>query len=172
MWTLQRQRQITHEQRNPCSTTCFFVLLEPSRVDSAREGQGFKVGTWSAWKGSVRRLSCSGVKNYQRLGVELSFWRKQWRGNRGFGSGEKGSTSGYFCFVLPLPYLLENPSQVELHAHLNGCVRPSTLRELSGGVVPLRPPSKNLSECFLVFKDIHQVVDSSTALRRVTREVR
>jgi adenosine deaminase len=76
---------------------------------------------------------------------------------------------------------------VELHAHLNGCVRYSTLRELANeevgrvGVftVPERgsgvgsggaEAERTLAECFEVFDWIYRVVDRRSAVARVVRE--
>lgn len=89
-----------------------------------------------------------------------------------------------FCKALP---------KVELHAHLNGSVRPATLLRLlrdAGEEVSaedeallMTPPmpvasaadvdvgTRSLSECFRVFTLIHKAVSTLEAVRTVTREV-
>lgn len=73
-----------------------------------------------------------------------------------------------FCRALP---------KVELHAHIHGCIRPSTLAELLvedarlTGTEPRRLPSgRSLDQCFEMFDLIHQVVVSRHALRRIVVE--
>ncbi|CAI5741384.1 unnamed protein product [Hyaloperonospora brassicae] len=67
--------------------------------------------------------------------------------------------------------------KVELHAHIHGSIRPSTLEELledeasRDGRVRWQVPSKrSLDECFQMFQLIHHVVVSRHALRRVVTE--
>jgi adenosine deaminase len=87
-----------------------------------------------------------------------------------------------FCERLP---------KAELHAHLNGCIRPSTLDELllhhetsarpaensndgsvAAGVehTDASRPATSLSECFEMFGRIHQAVTTSASLRRIVAE--
>ncbi|CAI5704770.1 unnamed protein product [Peronospora effusa] len=74
-----------------------------------------------------------------------------------------------YCRALP---------KVELHAHIHGSIRPSTLEELLhdeailNGSDPRRLPKKrSLDECFTMFGLIHQVVVSRRVLRRIVVEV-
>ncbi|KAK9852140.1 hypothetical protein WJX84_011111 [Apatococcus fuscideae] len=74
-----------------------------------------------------------------------------------------------FCQSLP---------KVELHAHLNGSVRASTLRELAAEkqIDPelcklIEKGDRTLAECFGIFTLIHQVTTSISAIQRITREV-
>lgn len=74
--------------------------------------------------------------------------------------------------------------KVELHAHLHGCVRDGTLRELLGGAAAAGPASaaapaaqrdvvgagRTLEECFEVFGLVHRAVSSLGAVARVTAE--
>jgi hypothetical protein len=69
--------------------------------------------------------------------------------------------------------LLRLLPKVELHAHLHGSIRRSTLLELSS--------AKNLSldcdwdkdsnDCFRLFGVVHSVISSKEVLRRIVREV-
>jgi len=73
-----------------------------------------------------------------------------------------------FCAEVP---------KLELHAHLHGSVRMSTLLELcSLKNIPFDPSllsneSRDLSQCFKIFDLIHNVVTEANTLRRVVREV-
>jgi len=80
-----------------------------------------------------------------------------------------------FCRQLP---------KVELHAHLNGSIRPATIRELAQAnvsavkpgeedVVRLTEPGANrsLKETFALFDLIHQVTTDHASITRITREV-
>ncbi|GMI47501.1 hypothetical protein TrCOL_g4769 [Triparma columacea] len=70
--------------------------------------------------------------------------------------------------------------KVELHSHLNGSIRNSTLKDLLTNLsVPiprtlqnpeLEESTRTLSECFEIFPLIHLAVSTSSALRRVVRE--
>ncbi|KAE9350438.1 hypothetical protein PF008_g6433 [Phytophthora fragariae] len=67
--------------------------------------------------------------------------------------------------------------KVELHAHIHGSVRPSTLAQVlqdearRNGTQPLQlPKNRSLEECFEMFGLIHQVVVSRRVLRRITIE--
>ena len=66
------------------------------------------------------------------------------------------------CFVERMPKL-------ELHAHLNGCIRPSTLLELSQGNVDF-PESRTLEGCFQLFDVLKTCVNSLSIVRRLTWE--
>jgi adenosine deaminase len=73
-----------------------------------------------------------------------------------------------YCRALP---------KVELHAHIHGCIRPTTLEQVlqdearSSGTEPLKlPPNRSLDECFEMFGLIHQVVVSRRVLRRIVIE--
>ncbi|KAL4419191.1 hypothetical protein ABPG77_007781 [Micractinium sp. CCAP 211/92] len=78
-----------------------------------------------------------------------------------------------FCRALP---------KVELHAHLNGSIRESTIRELSvgleGGSISLlelqqltQQASRTLGECFKLFDVIHRITTDHDVITRITREV-
>eukprot|EP00854_Cymbomonas_tetramitiformis_P015280 gene15280-18077_t len=79
-----------------------------------------------------------------------------------------------FCQALP---------KIELHAHLNGSIRNSTIRELAaskGDAVGLaredilkitEDGDRNLAECFRLFDLIHKVTTEHTTVTRITREV-
>lgn len=67
--------------------------------------------------------------------------------------------------------------KIELHAHINGSIRPSTLQELlvdeaKRTNTPARslPAHRSLDECFEMFYLIHQVVNSRHVLRRIVIE--
>ncbi|OWZ24185.1 Adenosine deaminase [Phytophthora megakarya] len=73
-----------------------------------------------------------------------------------------------YCRALP---------KVELHAHIHGSIRPSTLEELLqhearlNSTDPLQlPKNRSLDECFEMFGLIHQVVVSRRVLRRIVIE--
>jgi len=76
------------------------------------------------------------------------------------------------AFVRELP-------KVELHAHLNGCVRAATLEELArqaGGAEAAREARRaldgprDLEACFEVFSLVHRFATRPTALARLVRE--
>ncbi|GHP07441.1 hypothetical protein PPROV_000618300 [Pycnococcus provasolii] len=72
---------------------------------------------------------------------------------------------------MPIPH-------VELHAHLNGCVRTSTLLELlprgeevAGDQNHIgRRPARTLSDCFLFFSRVHSCVKTFEHIRRIALE--
>jgi adenosine deaminase len=84
---------------------------------------------------------------------------------------------------------VETLPKVELHAHLNGCVREATLFDLanarniklslhhfgsdveSSDAPNLRSVmTRSLSECFDIFVELSRCIDDLEALRRITRE--
>ena len=68
------------------------------------------------------------------------------------------------AFVHQLP-------KIELHAHINGCVRESTLRELCQEKADLSDPSpRNLDQWFARFAQIHAVTTHLRHVERITRE--
>ncbi|CAN0009402.1 unnamed protein product [Scytosiphon promiscuus] len=70
--------------------------------------------------------------------------------------------------------------KVELHAHLHGCIRPATVRDLaaSRGIAMsleqqrvLAPGGeRSLSDCFKIFDAIHTVVSDLQAVKRIALE--
>mmetsp|Transcript_30676 Transcript_30676/g.62370 ORF Transcript_30676/g.62370 Transcript_30676/m.62370 type:complete len:383 (-) Transcript_30676:143-1291(-) len=86
----------------------------------------------------------------------------------------RGQRLHRFCCRMP---------KTDLHAHLSGSIRPSTLLELSEerglsfkarqllDAVCNTRDSRTLSQCFEIFELIHKTIDSIAVLRRVTREV-
>lgn len=81
-----------------------------------------------------------------------------------------------FCQKMP---------KIDLHAHLSGCVRPSTLLELSknkgtelsiqaerllSASSYIKRESRTLSECFEIFNLIHSIMNNKETLRRVVYE--
>lgn len=72
-----------------------------------------------------------------------------------------------FCKALP---------KVELHAHLNGSVRPTTLKQLAlekglqADADAVFESARTLSECFQVFDLIHQITTEANTIRRIARE--
>jgi len=70
-----------------------------------------------------------------------------------------------FCRLFP---------KVELHAHLNGCIRDDTLRELYQTLYHesvVLPPRRTLDECFQTFNIIYKVVLNVEIVRRIVREM-
>jgi adenosine deaminase len=88
-----------------------------------------------------------------------------------------------------LQEFVESLPKVELHAHLNGCSRESTLFELAaernvtlsnhhfcqsntfsypGSMYNIRP--RSLQDCFNMFAEIPKCVNDLVSLRRITRE--
>ena len=67
--------------------------------------------------------------------------------------------------------------KVELHAHLNGCARLSTIAELAPAGMDTSalqiPPEddRSLDACFAIFAAIHKTVTTLAAVRRVASEV-
>ena len=82
---------------------------------------------------------------------------------------EKAAADRLSVFLRALP-------KIELHAHLNGSVRDSTLRELcqaNNVEVPgvlLKSSHRSLDACFAIFPLIHKLVNTPSTLRRVVRE--
>jgi len=76
----------------------------------------------------------------------------------------------------PSDAFLRSLPKAELHAHLHGCVRRATLRELAsacGGSAPaitLPDATRSLSDCFAMFGAIHAVVRTSAAVQRIVCE--
>ncbi|CAH0517902.1 unnamed protein product [Peronospora belbahrii] len=73
-----------------------------------------------------------------------------------------------YCRALP---------KVELHAHIHGSIRPSTLQELLDDEAVLTtsellriPKKRSLDECFKMFELIHHLVVSRCVLRRIVVE--
>jgi len=81
-----------------------------------------------------------------------------------------------FCHELP---------KIELHAHLHGSIRPSTLLELlenrnncdQNDLMSLKESltkkgnnERSLNDCFRIFKGIHEAVRTKCSLRRIVRE--
>lgn len=67
--------------------------------------------------------------------------------------------------------------KIELHAHIHGSIRPSTLQQLllndaqlHGTAPRVLPATRSLDECFAMFHLIHEVVVSRAVLRRITIE--
>ena len=90
--------------------------------------------------------------------------------NPGPGAGARGGAGPRAMDARGWPF-------VDLHAHLNGCVRHDTLRELAGDDATRKrvdrlddAPAKTLAECFEYFAIVHRVVADADALRRIARE--
>eukprot|EP00759_Apiculatamorpha_spiralis_P028896 PhF_6_TR31377/c0_g1_i1/m.45952 len=71
--------------------------------------------------------------------------------------------------------------KVELHSHVNGCIRRETLTDLmrarglpppklTDEITPDKIGKERVAECFQIFTCIHSVVDNIAALRRITKE--
>ena len=76
--------------------------------------------------------------------------------------------------------LMQSLPKIELHAHINGCVRDETLEQLlqESGEPPgpdahllLRRGQRTLEECFDIFAAIHRLTTRLEAVRRITAEV-
>ena len=63
--------------------------------------------------------------------------------------------------------------KLELHAHLHGSIRYSTLLELAkSNNIPINPKDElNLEKCFKLFAAVHKIVSSLPILKRIVREV-
>mmetsp|Transcript_6915 Transcript_6915/g.11528 ORF Transcript_6915/g.11528 Transcript_6915/m.11528 type:complete len:411 (+) Transcript_6915:97-1329(+) len=63
--------------------------------------------------------------------------------------------------------------KIELHAHLHGSIRISTLRELAAaqGIDANIGEQLNLEECFKLFAIVHKIVSSIDVVKRVLQEV-
>ena len=66
-------------------------------------------------------------------------------------------------------------AKVELHAHLHGCVRDETLRELARGLEQKdqewpEPGRRTLEDCFHLFGLIHRTITTRERVQRVIRE--
>lgn len=71
--------------------------------------------------------------------------------------------------------LIKKLPKIELHAHLNGCIRFQTLKDLclqKGLAFPFEEHAKrDLPACFAIFAMIHQVMTNLESIQRVTREM-
>lgn len=63
--------------------------------------------------------------------------------------------------------------KVELHAHLHGCIRLTTLSELlqAKGLPPCPPHWKTMTDAFQIFALTHSVVTEPSVVYRITKEV-
>jgi adenosine deaminase len=70
---------------------------------------------------------------------------------------------------------VEDLPKIELHAHLHGSIRPSTLRALAQRKgLTLPPPNavpRDVAGCFELFRAVHVAIDHRDALKRVVAEV-
>ena len=66
-------------------------------------------------------------------------------------------------------------SKIELHAHLNGCVRPDTFMELVAkfnvDIEDIDFYNVNLEMGFKIFKALGQVITSLELVKRITKEM-
>jgi adenosine deaminase len=69
--------------------------------------------------------------------------------------------------------LIKAIPKIELHAHLHGSIRMSTLQELSGSSgLPLNVDSElNLEKCFKLFGLVHKLVSNIGVVKRILKEV-
>lgn len=81
-------------------------------------------------------------------------------------------------YALQIRRLCASLPKVELHAHLHGCARLATIKELAPEGVDtseLKPSDerdgRSLDACFAIFGAIHKTVTTLAAVRRITREV-
>ena len=81
------------------------------------------------------------------------------------------------CAYDAMARLCERLPKCELHAHLHGSARLSTIADLAPEGVdtsclqPIRGTDRSLESCFAIFGAIHQTVTNVAAVRRITLEV-
>jgi adenosine deaminase len=65
--------------------------------------------------------------------------------------------------------------KIELHAHIGGSIRESTIRELAKEKQieqqVIMSDNNTLKECFQLFSVIHQVTDKLDIVKRITSEI-
>eukprot|EP00850_Spirogloea_muscicola_P002263 SM000008S22352 [mRNA] locus=s8:1203573:1214035:+ [translate_table: standard] len=84
-----------------------------------------------------------------------------------------------FCYEEWLPYCLALP-KIELHAHLNGSIRDSTIRDLASRCSEpfaddahklTKRGDRSLAECFKLFDLIHKLTTNHEIITRIAQEV-
>ena len=100
------------------------------------------------------------VPNWYKYQYHHVRWKMEEQDNNYCSMTDKKSHDEWFVERMP---------KLELHAHLNGCIRPSTLVELSQGNVDF-PESRTLEGCFQLFDALKTYVNSLSIVRRLTWE--
>ena len=180
-----------------CNWNGTICLLENGEMVASGNGSRGQFGISAADTDSIYRPKLDGIKDVKKLvaGSEHTLlldtagtlWGTGWNEHGNLAQGDEQDRASFVTlqhevtdawagcgstFVLTRsPHFTLSLPKIELHAHLNGSIRASTLHELSGGESIRPDPRQTLSEAFKVFDVIHRSITTLSHVERLAREV-